>query len=91
MSAVSEKVAASMREQGCFTVMWLDGWVLDQVADMVKVEHDHPLNRMRAVFAHLERCDMFEKRYIRGVDSKCRDRIVRSFRLKDQHHEPHNI
>jgi len=86
MSAVSERVAEQMRANGCFVVMWLDGWILDQVGDMVKVKRDHPLNRMRAIFSHLERCHMFEKRRIRGVDSQCRERVVRGFRLKDQYH-----
>lgn len=84
MSAVSDAVAAQMRKEGCFVVMWLDGWVLDQVGDMVSVKRDHPLNRMRAVFAHLERSPQFEKRYVRAMDSMARDRVVRSFRLKPE-------
>lgn len=61
---------------------WLDGWILDEVADMVTVKRDHPLNRMRAVFAHLERCPMFEKKYMHGIDSRHRERVVRCFWLK---------
>ena len=85
MSAVSQAVAAQMRVEGCFTVMWLDGWILDQVGDMVRVKIDHPMNRMRAIFSHLERCPMFEKRRIRGMDSRGRDRVVRGFRLREDH------
>ena len=85
MSAVSEIVADNMRREKCFTVIWLDGWVLDHVGHLVNVKVDHPLNRMRAIFAHLERSPMFEKRRIRGMDSSGRDRIVRGFRLKKQY------
>ena len=86
MSKVSDAVAAQMRREGCFVVMWLDGWVLDHVGDLVTVKRDHPLNRMRAIFAHLERSPQFEKRYVRAMDSRTRECVVRSFRLKPEFH-----
>lgn len=84
-SAVANAVAKAMRDQSCYSVGWGDSWVLDQAGDLVRVKIDHPLNRMRAVFQHLERAqDMFEKRHRRSMNSKGAEVIVRVFRLRPE-------
>lgn len=87
-SKVAQAVAEGMRAEGCFSVGWGDGWVLDTAGDLVTVKHDHPMNRMRAVFAHLERArDMFEKGHRRSMNSRGAEVIVRVFRLKPEFHQ----
>lgn len=82
-SKVAEAVARGLREDGMPSVGWGDGRVLDYAGDMVTVANPHPLNRMRAIFAHLERApELFEKRYRRSMNSRGAEVRVRVFRLR---------
>ena len=85
MSKVTDLIIKGMHEQGCYSVGWLDGWVLDQICDEVKVKNPHPLNRMRAVFAHLEHDDRFVKNLRRSMNSRGHEVLVRVFRLKEEY------
>lgn len=82
---VAEKVAERMRELGITSVAWLDGFVLDCAGDMVSVQTPHPLNRMSAIFRHLDRSpDIFQKGLIRATDSSGRSSTVRCFWLVER-------
>ena len=83
MTPVGDAIMKSMKEHKCFSVGWGDGWILDNAGDLVKVKIDHPLNRMRAIFQHLERDERFEKKYRKSMRSDGKEARVRVFRLKD--------
>ena len=84
-SRIAKIVADQLREDGYKSVGWGDGWVLDKVGDLVNVKNPHPLNRMRAVFSHLERAtDLFEKTYRRSMNSRGAEVRVRVFRLRGE-------
>ncbi len=89
-SKVAKLVADACRREGCPVVGWGDSWVLDTGAgDLVKVKNDHPLNRMRAVFAHLDRSpELFQKGYRRSMNSRGAEVVVRTFRLIKQKDTP---
>lgn len=84
MSKVTDKIIYQMRKDDCYRVAWLDGWLLDVVGDMVKVKREHPLNRMSAIFQHLERDKRFKKNYRISMRSDGKEARVRSFMLLEQ-------
>lgn len=80
-SKVAKAVLAGMDRDGVKSVGWGDSRVLDWAGDLVKVKIDHPLNRMRAIFACLDRAPEFEKRFRISGNSRGAEVRVRTFRL----------
>ncbi|MED5549327.1 MAG: hypothetical protein VX529_08180 [Pseudomonadota bacterium] len=85
-SIVAEAVADGMRQDGVTSIGWGDGPLLDYAGHLVRPKVPHPLNRMRAIFAHLERSpSLFEKSYRRSMNARGADVVVRVFILKEDH------
>ena len=87
---IADHIAAYMIENDLSHLMWGDGHLVNAAHDHVcfKTKPKHPLNVMDAACAAMDRApDLFIKSHIRGMDSKGRPRVVRSFKLKQPESE----
>lgn len=81
---IADRIAVKMREIGLTRCCWGDAFLGDDYG--IKLRNNHPLNRITAACNAMERApDLFEKYHIRGMASGGQERIVRGFRLKDNH------
>ncbi len=81
-SKVAKAVYEGMKKDGCTFLGWGDGNVLSYAGDLVKVKNEHPLNRMRAIFAHMERApELFEKRFRTSMNLRGAEARVRCFKI----------
>lgn len=68
----------------CFRCMWGDGLIVDACGGLFNSKNIHPLNVMEAAVIGLARDDRFINHKTHGVDSRGRERVVRSFELKPE-------
>ena len=81
-TSIGAQIAKYMRKEGHKTLCWGDGALVNAVADHTRVSH--PLNKMHAALAAMERRpDLFSKHFIRGHDKNGNPRKVRAFKLID--------
>lgn len=66
----------------CWRCMWGDGLIVDACGHLFKGKIAHPMNIMQAAVNGLARDHRFINHKTHGVDSRCRERVVRSFELK---------
>lgn len=81
---LADRIAHAMiAEDYGSTIMWGDGLLNDVAYGHVTGRMaNHPFDRMLAALNALERApDLFEKRHIRGCDSRGQNRLIRGFKL----------
>jgi hypothetical protein len=83
-STVGDNTIAYMKQEGCFVVAWGDGCLVE-IAFNSGITVSHPLNKMDKAVQALARDKRFECRLMRGHDSRGRQRLVRSFRLREEY------
>jgi len=69
----------------CWLGMWGDGFIVDACAHLFTGVNRHPMCIMQAAVNGVARDDRFYHRKSHGLDMRGRERVVRSFELKEEY------
>jgi hypothetical protein len=83
MIKLANKIYSELIKRDIESVMWGDGILVDIGYEIgVKLKKPHPLNMMTRLCAVMRTAPhLFEHRYIRGIDSLGRDRLVNGYKV----------
>lgn len=84
--AIGDLTIEYMKRERCFRAMWGDGFLVDVACD-AGVTVPHPLNKMDKAVSALSRDKRFDMRLTWGHDSRCRQRKVRLFTLREEYRD----